>query len=165
MAKTVKAIPDGYHTITPSLVVAGGAKAIEFYKKAFGAEELFRMPGPDGKSVMHAELQIGNSRLMLTDEFKDRGCLSPQSLGGSPVTIFMYVQDVDASFKRAVDAGAKVTMPLMDMFWGDRFGTLSDPFGHHWSMATHKEDVPPEEMPKRAQAAMAKMGEKPGEAG
>ncbi|HEV3122876.1 MAG TPA: VOC family protein [Isosphaeraceae bacterium] len=158
MAKQVKAIPDGYHTITPSLIIKGAAKAIDFYKKAFGAEELFRMPGPDGQRIMHSELKIGDSRLFVTDEFKDMGSVSPQSLGGTPLGLFMYVQDVDASFKRAVDAGATVKMPPTDMFWGDRFGKVADPFGHEWALATHKEDVSPEDMGTRAQEAFAKMG-------
>jgi len=134
-------IPERCHTITPHLAVREAAKAIEFYKKAFGPKEHARMPGPDGKSVMHAELQIGDSVIFLNDEFPEMGAKSPQTLNGTPVTIHLYVKDANAWFKRAVDAGAKVTMPLEDTFWGDRFGQVVDPFGHRWSIATHVEDV------------------------
>lgn len=147
----VKAIPDGYHTITPYLVCQGAADAITFYTAAFGAIETVRMPGPDNK-VMHAELRIGSSMLMLADENPERGALSPQTVGGSPVSIFIYTEDVDAVFARAVEAGAKGVAPPTDMFWGDRFGQLVDPFGHSWAIATHKEDVSGEEMEKRMQA-------------
>jgi PhnB protein len=153
MNARVEPIPSGFHTLTPHLVVKGASQAIEFYKKAFGAEEIGRAPGPDGKSLMHAELKIGDSRLMLVDEFPEMDCRGPQSIGGTPVTIHMYVKDADAAFSRAVAAGAQVRMPLEDMFWGDRYGVLTDPFGHAWSIATHKEDVTPEEIAKRAQAA------------
>jgi PhnB protein len=149
----VKPIPDGYHTVTPHLVVRDAAKAIEFYTKAFGAEERFRMPGPNGV-VMHAELQLGDSVLMLGEEAPQMGASSPQTIGGSPVSLLIYVKDVDASFARADKAGCTVQMPLTDMFWGDRYGKLLDPFGHHWALATHKEDVSPEDMAKR----MAAMG-------
>src|SRR5437868_13558008 len=149
MPGQVKPIPEGYHTVTPSLVVNDGARALDFYKRAFGAQERFRMEGPPGK-IGHAEIKIGDSMIMLSDEFPGMGARSPQSLGGSPVTIFLYVNDVDTAFKQAVDAGAKVEMPLADMFWGDRFGRVSDPFGHLWAMATHKEDLTPEEIDKRA---------------
>jgi uncharacterized glyoxalase superfamily protein PhnB len=152
MAK-VKPVPDGYHTLTPYLVIRDAAKAIEFYKKAFGAKETFRMPGPGGK-IMHAELQIGDSMLMLAEEMPEYGAKSPQALGGSPVNVFLYVEDADKVFNQAVAAGATVTMPLADQFWGDRYGKLADPFGHQWSVATHKEDVAPEEMVKRAAKAM-----------
>src|SRR5258707_13190235 len=155
----VKPIPDGYTTVTPYLVIRGAAKAIDFYTKAFGAEEVCRMPMPDGK-LMHVELKIGNSFVFLADEFPGMGNPSPQGLGGSPVGIHLYVTDCDKVFNQAVAAGATPTMPPMDMFWGDRFGKLTDPFGHVWSVATHKEDVPPEEMGKRAEAAMARMGKK-----
>ena len=150
----VKPIPDGYHTATPYLVVDGAAKAIEFYKKAFGAEELFTMPGPGGK-VMHAEFTIGNSPIMISDEFPEMGARGPKALGGSPASILLYVEDVDKTFQQAVAAGATVVMPVADMFWGDRYCKLQDPFGHQWQIATHKEDVAPEEMAKRAGAAMA----------
>ncbi|MEQ8764462.1 MAG: VOC family protein [Planctomycetota bacterium] len=151
---SVDPIPAGSHTITPHLVVQGAADAIEFYKKAFGAEELFRMPGPDGKSVMHAELQFGNSRLYICDEFPDMGACGPKSVGGTSVTIHLYVEDADAVAKQAESAGAKVVMPVTTVFWGDRYGKLEDPFGHNWSVATHVEDVAPEDMAKRAAEAM-----------
>jgi uncharacterized glyoxalase superfamily protein PhnB len=148
-------IPEGHHTITPSLVVKGAAEAIEFYKRAFGAEELFRMPmpEPDGQvKIGHAELQIGDSKLWLNDEFPSHGVTGPS--GHSPVTIHLYVTDADAVFNQAVAAGATVAMPLTDMFWGDRYGKLVDPFGHSWGIATHIEDVPLEEMPERMKASM-----------
>jgi len=145
----VKPVPDGMHTVTPHLVCNGAADAITFYKQAFGAVELGRLPGPQGK-LMHAMLRIGDSAVMLVDEFPDYGSFGPKSLKGSPVTIHLYVEDVDATVKRAVAAGAKITMPVDDMFWGDRYGKIEDPFGHHWSVATHIRDVSPEEM----QAAM-----------
>ena len=153
MSSRVKPIPSGFHTLTPHLVVKGASKAIEFYKKAFGAEEIGRMPGPDGKSIIHADLKIGDSHVLLVDEFPEMGCRGPESIGGTPVTIHMYVEDVDAAFGKAVAAGAQVKMPLADMFWGDRYGVLADPFGHAWSLATHKEDLSPEEIGKRAQGA------------
>jgi len=146
----VKAKPEGYHTVTPHLIVRGGAKALEFYRAAFGAEETVRMPGPDGR-LMHAEMRIGDSVVMLSDEFPEQGSKSPQSLGGCSGGIFLYVDNVDAAFKRAVDAGCAAKMPPTDMFWGDRFARLTDPFGHAWAMATHVEDVPPEEMKRRRQ--------------
>ena len=145
----VDPIPDGFSTITPHLVVDGAAEAIEFYKKAFGAEELSRLLGPGGK-LMHAEIRIGDSRLLLVDEFPEWGKKSPGALGGSPVTIHIYVADADSLFTRAVAAGATVTMPLEDMFWGDRYGRLEDPFGHHWSIATHIENLSAEEITARA---------------
>ena len=145
----VKAIPEGYHTVTPHLVIKDAGKAMEFYKKAFGAEEIFRMSGPDGKTIMHAEIRIGNSHLMLNDEMPDYGAVGPQSIGGTPVTLHLYVSDVDSSFKRAIEAGATEEMAVADMFWGDRYGKLLDPFGHKWSIATHKEDVSPEECMRR----------------
>ena len=153
MAKAKQPIPDGFHTVTPHLIMKDAAGAIEFYKNAFGAEETSRMPGPDGK-VMHAELKIGNSMLMIADEFPDMGSSGPKSIGGSPVTLHIYVDDVDALFDRAVKAGGKVTMPLADMFWGDRYGRLEDPFGHQWSIGTHTEDLTPEEIGQRAAKAM-----------
>jgi PhnB protein len=149
---SVKAIPDGYYSLTPYLVCKGAAKAIAFYAKAFGAQETVRMPGPDG-SIMHAEVKIGNSMLMLSDENKERGQLSPESIGGTACSIMLYAEDVDEVFKRAVAAGAKVEMPPVDMFWGDRMGNIVDPFGHKWAIATHKEDVSPEEMEKRMAAS------------
>jgi PhnB protein len=155
MKSSTKPIPDGFNTLTPHLVVKGAAKAIEFYKKAFGAEEMKRMPGPDGKSLIHADLKIGNSRLLLVDEFPEMDCRSPQSIGGSPVTIHMFVKDVDATFERALAAGGEVRMPLADQFWGDRYGVLKDPFGHIWSIATHKEDLTPQQIGERARAAFS----------
>jgi uncharacterized glyoxalase superfamily protein PhnB len=151
----VKPIPVGHHSITPHLVVRGAAEAIAFYKKAFSAEELARSPGPDGKSIIHASLKIGDSIFYLNDEFPDMGSRSPQALGGSPVALHMYVKDVDSCFKQAVAAGAQVRMPVMDMFWGDRYGQVTDPFGHIWSLATHIEDLSREEIEKRAKAAFS----------
>jgi PhnB protein len=148
MAKSAKPVPDGYHTATPYLIVKGAARALDFYKKAFGATESMRMPGPEGK-VMHAEIKIGDSTIMLADEFPEMGARSPQALGGSPVSILLYVEDVDARFNQAVAAGATIQRPVKDQFYGDRSGTLVDPFGHMWSIATHKEDLSPEEMDKR----------------
>ncbi len=158
MASQVKPIPEGYHTLTPYLTVHDASRAIEFYKRAFDATERLRMEGPPGK-IGHAELQIGDSIIMLGDEFPQAGVRSPQSLGGATSGLFVYVKDVDAAFSKAVAAGAKVEMPLKDMFWGDRYGKVSDPFGHSWSLATHKENVAPEEMRKRMQAEMGKMGQ------
>jgi PhnB protein len=149
----VKPVPDGYHTATPYLIVQNAANAIEFYKKAFGATELMRMPGPGGK-IVHAEIKIGDSPIMLADESPEMGHKSPQSLGGTPVGLLLYLNDVDAQFKQAVTAGAKVQRPLRDEFYGDRTGTVIDPFGHTWSLATHKEDLTPEQIEKRFQEAM-----------
>ena len=152
MPQKVKAIPEGHHTVTPHLVVRGGNRAIDFYKRAFGAKDRGVMPGPDGK-VMHAELQIGDSMIFLADEFPEMGgCLSPPTVGGTPVVIHLYVEDVDALFNQAVSAGATVRMPLADMFWGDRYGQVVDPFGHIWSLATHKEDLTGEDIGQRAAA-------------
>jgi PhnB protein len=153
-----KPIPEGHHTVTPYLTLKGAAKAIDFYKRAFGAHEEGRMDTPDGKSVVHAEIRIGDSMVMLSDEIPGMGPRSPEALGGTTASIFLYVPDVDAAFKRAVDAGAKAVMPPTDMFWGDRFGKLADPFGHQWAMATHKEDLSDDEIRKRGAAAMASMG-------
>jgi PhnB protein len=154
MAATVKKIPAGYHSATPYLVVSDAVRAIDFYKQAFGATELVRMGGPNG-TIGHAELKIGDSIIMLSDEMM--GNRSPQTLGGSPVSIFLYVEDADSVFSQALKAGAKSDAPPTDMFWGDRFGKLTDPSGHLWAIATHIEDVAPEEMKKRAEAAMAQM--------
>jgi len=150
MAGRVSPIPEGHHTVTPHLIIRDAAGAIDFYKKAFGAEEIMRMPGPDGKSIMHAEVKIGDSFVYIASEFPDMGCKSPQSFGGSPVTLHLYVDNVDSLFQRAISAGAKAVMPLTDMFWGDRYGQVDDPFGHRWSMATHVEDLSPEEIGRRA---------------
>ncbi len=155
----VKPIPDGFHSLTPHLVVKGAAKAMDFYKKAFGAEELGRHAMPDG-SIMHALMRIGDSMLMLNDEFPQMGAKGPATIGGTPVTLHIYVQDVDKSWQQAVAAGATVTMPLADQFWGDRYGIVNDPFGHHWSIATHKVDLTPDQMMVAAKAAMS--GEHPG---
>jgi uncharacterized glyoxalase superfamily protein PhnB len=141
----VKRIPEGMHSITPHLVCKGAAEAIEFYKKAFGAEEMGRMPMPDGK-LGHAMLRIGDSMIMLADEFPDWGSVGPTTLEGSPVTIHLYVENADAQFDRAIAAGAKVKMQMADMFWGDRYGMVEDPFGHYWSIAHHMRDMSPEEM-------------------
>jgi PhnB protein len=151
----VKPIPEGMHSLTPLLTCAGAADAIEFYKKAFNAVEQSRLPGPDGK-LMHASVKIGDSVLMLTDEFPEWGGLGPKMLKGSPVTIHLYVEDVDAAFAQAVAAGAKVTMAIDDMFWGDRYGKLEDPFGHQWSVGTHTRDLTPEQI----QEGMAQMANK-----
>ena len=150
----VKPIPDGYHSVTPYLIVKGAADAIAFYEKAFGATELFRMAGPDGK-VGHAEFRIGDSPVMLADEFPEMGAKGPRAFGGSPVHMLIYVEDRDAVFARALAlaAGATVSRPLEDQFYGDRSGTLTDPFGHRWTIATHKEDLSPEELQKRSEAA------------
>jgi PhnB protein len=150
--KAVKPIPAGYHTVTPYLTVSDGAGALELYKRAFGARETVRMPGEGGK-VMHAELRVGDSLVMLSDAMPGPGnSKAPTSLGGTTGSIFLYVPNVDAAFQRAVEAGCRALMPPTDMFWGDRFGKLEDPFGHQWSMATHKEDVTPAEMKRRMQA-------------
>jgi PhnB protein len=156
MATKVNPIPAGYHTATPYLTLNDCARAIDFYTKAFGAQEIMRMDGPAGK-IGHAEIKIGNSILMLADEMPGGGNRAPQSLGGTTSGIFLYVNDVDSSYKRAVDAGARGDAPPTDMFWGDRYARLTDPFGHSWAMATHKEDVAPEEMRKRMQQEMTKM--------
>jgi PhnB protein len=150
MVKKVNPIPDGYHTVTPYLILRGAAKALDFYKQAFGAEELFRFPM--GDKIAHAEIKIGDSPIMLADEIPAMGYRSPQAYGGSPVSICLYVQDVDATAKQAIAAGIKVLRPVADQFYGDRTGTFEDPFGHIWAIATHKEDVSPEEMKKRAAA-------------
>jgi PhnB protein len=148
---TVKAIPEGYHTVTPYLIIKGAADALEFYKQAFGATELFRMAQPDGR-IGHAEIQIGDSRIMLADEFPEMKYVSPQTLGGSPSSIMLYVEDVDTIFKQALQAGAQEQKPVEDKFYGDRTGSLVDPFGHVWHVGTHTEDVTPEEMKERLAA-------------
>ena len=148
----VKPVPEGMNTVTPHLVCKGAAQAIEFYKKAFGAEERVRLDTPDGKKVLHASLRIGDSAIMLADEFPDWGSVGPETLKGTPVVIHLYVKDADSVFDQAVKAGATVKMPLEDMFWGDRYGQLRDPFGHSWSIATHVRDVSLEEMEQAAKA-------------
>ncbi|MCK6447450.1 MAG: VOC family protein [Planctomycetes bacterium] len=147
-----KPVPDGYHTVTPYLIVDGAKAALEFYRAAFGAEVLFRIEAPGGK-LGHAEIQLGDSRIMLADEYPPLGARGPKSIGGSPITLTLYVEDCDAVFERAIQAGAKVIRPLADQFYGDRIGGLEDPFGHHWYVATHQEDLTPEEITRRAAAA------------
>lgn len=157
MTNKVQPIPTGFSTLTPHLIIKDAAKAIEFYKKAFGAEELVRMPMPDGR-LMHACLQIGNARLMLCDEFPEHDCgngASAKTLGKATATIHMYVEDADKAYQRAVDAGATPSMPVQDMFWGDRYGQVVDPFGQPWSIATHKEDLTPEQIKKNMETACA----------
>jgi uncharacterized glyoxalase superfamily protein PhnB len=154
MAKTTQAVPKGYHTVTPSLVVAGAAKAIDFYKKALGAEEVMRFPAPDG-SIMHAEIRIGDSTVMLGDEMPEQGGRGPKSYGGTPVSLFIYRDNVDTAWKRALDAGGKSIMPLTDQFWGDRAGCFEDPFGHRWWLSQHVKDLSPEELRQAADAFFA----------
>jgi uncharacterized glyoxalase superfamily protein PhnB len=161
MQQQVRPIPEGFHTVTPHLVCANAAEAIEFYKKAFGAVEVGRMPSPDGK-IMHASLRIGDSPLMLADEFPGYGSLGPLALKGTPVVIHLYVQDVDAVYAQAVAAGAQAAMPPAEMFWGDRYGQLVDPFGHRWSLATHTRDLTPEQMQQEMQKMMAQQQSCPG---
>lgn len=148
--KKVKPIPKGMHTLAPHIICNGVRDAIKFYKKAFGAVEMFKMPTPDKKKLLHAEIRIGDSVVMLCDEFPEWGALGPISLKGSPVTLHLYVKNADAFVNRAVKAGAKVTMQVMDAFWGDRYGKIEDPFGHQWSIATHIRDVSPKEMERAA---------------
>ncbi len=152
----VKPIPEGYHALTPYLAVDDAARAIDFYERAFGARERGRMPAPDGR-VAHAELAIGDSVVMLSDPFPQETCKAPTELGGTSVAVFLYVEDVDAVVQRAVDAGATVTTPVEDQFWGDRYGKVTDPFGHEWQIATHKEDLTPEEIAERGKEAMASL--------
>jgi PhnB protein len=152
----VKPIPDGYHAVTPYLALDNAAEAIEYYKKAFGAKERGRMDAPGGK-IGHAELEIGDALVMLSDALPEFSTRPPKELGGTSASVFLYVEDVDAVVKQAVDAGGTVEMEVADQFWGDRFGSITDPFGHVWAIATHVEDVPPEEMAERAKEAMAAM--------
>jgi PhnB protein len=160
MTASSKPVPEGFHTVTPSLIVRDAGKAIEFYKKALGAQELMRMPSPDGK-VMHAELKIGDSIIFISDEFPNMGVSkAPQTLGGTTGTLHLYVPDVDQAFQRAIDAGGKTTMPVADMFWGDRYGTFADPFGHHWGLGTHKEDLTAQETDQRAKEFFSNMAQK-----
>jgi PhnB protein len=150
----VRAVPKIFRTVTPHLTIEGAAEAIKFYKKAFGAKEISRMKAPDGKRLMHAMIMVGNSVVMLNDAFPEWGGKGPKALGGSAVAIHLYVEDADKMFKKAVKAGATVAMPLADMFWGDRYGLLIDPFGHRWAIATHKKEMTPAQMAKAAKAAM-----------
>jgi PhnB protein len=153
MASAVKRRPDGLHTVTPHLTVRDGVKLIEFYKQAFGAKEIRRSVAPDGKSLLHADLQIGDSRIFLNDEFLEMGARSPLATDGTSVQIHLYVEDVDSLYERATSAGAKVVMPLADQFWGDRYGVIEDPSGHRWALASHVKDMTPEQM-KEASAAV-----------
>jgi PhnB protein len=153
----VKAIPEGYHSITPYLVVDNALAAIDFYKRAFKAKEIYRHPSPDGKKIVNAELRIGDSVVLLSDEFPHGVCLSPKSIGGTSVTLHIYSEDVDKIFNQAVEAGATVVMPVMDMFWGDRYGQVKDPFGHNWSIATHKQDLSQEEIQKAGESVLKEM--------
>jgi PhnB protein len=153
----VKAQPDGYHTLTPYLIAKDASGAIDFYKKVFGAQELFRLSGPDGK-IGHAELKIGDSVVMIADEHPGMGALSPQTIGGTPVRMLIYVENVDEVVAGAVAAGGKIVRPVADQFYGDRAGGIDDPYGHHWHVATHKEDVSPDEMKRRAEALFGKGG-------
>jgi uncharacterized glyoxalase superfamily protein PhnB len=159
MKTRVKAVPDGFHTVTPALMVSRSGDAIEFYKKAFGAVELFRMPGPDGQGVIHAEIRIGDSIIMLGDECPDMPGKAPTSLGATTCSLHIYVDNVDAAFDRALKAGATVQMPPANMFWGDRYAKVTDPFGHSWGLATHVEDLTPEEIGRRAQEFFAQMAQ------
>jgi PhnB protein len=152
-------IPQGFHTVTPSLVVRNAAQAIDFYKKALGAEELMRMASPGGK-IGHAELKIGDSIIFITDENPEMNCKSPQTLGGTPVSLFLYVPDVDKAFQRAIDAGGKTIMPVADMFWGDRYGQFTDPYGHTWGLGTHVKDLSEQEIEKAAKEFYAQMAQK-----
>lgn len=153
----IKKIPDGYYAITPSLIVKDGIKAIDYYKKVFDAKDKGIMMTPDGKSVAHAELEIGDSKIMLSDEFPEMNCLSPASIGGSPISLYLYVEDVDKTFNLAVSEGASVLYPVADQFWGDRHGSIKDPFGHIWSISTHVKDLAEEEIKKAAAEAFSKM--------
>jgi len=148
---SAKPIPDGYHTVTPHLAVRGAAAALDFYAKAFGAEEIFRLPGPDAK-VMHAEMRVGDSTVMLGEESPEMGATAPPTIGGTAVSLHLYVRDVDASCARAASAGCTIELPPTDMFWGDRYAKLCDPYGHKWGLATHKEDVSPDELARRMAA-------------
>jgi PhnB protein len=150
MAQPVSRVPEDFHTLTPHLVVRGVERAVAFYHAAFGAHELLRNLAPDGKTVMHSELLLGDSRFLINDEFPDRGVVSPETLGGTPVTLHLYVDDVDAVFRQAVDAGAQVLTPVQDAFWGDRYGIVRDPFGHRWSVGSRIEDLSPQELQRRA---------------
>ena len=162
-AKKVSPVPPGYHTVTPYLTVNDATSALAFYKRAFGAREMMRMPAPNGK-IGHAEIRIGDSHVMLCDEFPGTGAKSPTTLGGTTGSLMLYLPNVDAAFTRAVEAGCTSLMPPTDMFWGDRFGKLQDPYGNQWGILTHREDVPPRQMAERAKAAMAQMAQGQGNA-
>ncbi|HYU47902.1 MAG TPA: VOC family protein [Terriglobales bacterium] len=158
MKKSTQPIPQGFHTVTPSLIVRNAAEAIEFYKRALGAEELMRMAAPDGK-IGHAELKIGDSIVFVTDENPSMGCKSPQTLGGTASNLYLYVEDVDKAFQRAIDAGGKATMPVSDMFWGDRFGNLVDPYGHNWGLSTRTQDLTEQEIEEGAKKFYAQIAQ------
>jgi PhnB protein len=158
MTASAKPIPKGFHTVTPSLVVRNAAQAIEFYKKALGAEELMRMATPNGK-IGHAELKIGDSIIFVTDESPEMGTKSPQTLGGTAASLYLYVEDVDKAFQRAIEAGGKTAMPVADMFWGDRFGSIADPYGHTWGLSTHTQDLTEQEIEKAAKDFYAQMAQ------
>jgi len=155
-----KAIPEGFRSVTPMLIFKDARKAIEFYKRAFNATERYAMPGPDGKGVMHAEILIGDSIIMMGEENPSDPCKSAETMGGSPVNFYIYLENVDEAFKRALEAGAEIRMPVQDMFWGDRVGTVQDPFGYSWSLATHTKDLTPQELQDGAKAAFAQMAKK-----
>lgn len=155
-----KARPEGYQSVTPMLVLKDARKAIEFYKRAFGAVERYVMPGPDGKGVMHAEIMIGDSIIMMGEESPNEPCKSAETMGGSPVSFYIYLEDVDKAFQKALDAGCVIKMPVQDMFWGDRFGSLNDPFGYNWGLATHTRDLTDQEIQEGARAMFAKMTQK-----
>jgi uncharacterized glyoxalase superfamily protein PhnB len=161
MTKPVKAIPEGHHAVTPSLVVHDADAAIRFYQQAFGAVEVARFPSPDGKGIMHAAIKIGDSHVYLSDEFPHMGGRSPKTLGATTAGVYLYVENVDAVYKQAVAAGAQPRVPVTDLFWGDRYGRLLDPFGYEWAVATHKEDLSIEEMGRRGQAFFAQQGKPP----
>ena len=152
-------IPKQFHSVTPMFTFKDARKAIEFYKRAFGAQERYVMPGPGGQGVMHAEIQVGDSIIMLGEEHPQQSCKSAETVGGSPVSFYLYLENVDEAFQVAVNAGAEVRMPVQDMFWGDRMGTVQDPFGYSWSLATHTRDLTPEEIRQGAQAAFAQMAQ------
>ncbi len=155
-----KAIPEEFHTVTPMFMFKDAGQAIEFYKRAFGAQERFAMPGPDGKGVMHAEVRIGDSIIMMSEESSQQPCKSAETIGGSPVSFYLYLENVDEAFRIAIEAGAESRMPVQDMFWGDRTGTVQDPFGYSWTLATHIKDLTPQEIQQGAQAAFAEMARK-----
>lgn len=158
MSAKVSPIPEGFHTVSPHMVIRNASAAIDFYKKAFGAEEIMRMTDPTGKGIMHAEIKIGNSMIMIVDEMPDmKICVSPEKLGGTTIGMTIYCEDTDAMFQRAIDAGATEVMKPVDMFWGDRYSKLTDPYGHIWEICTHIEDVSPEECGKRAEKFFAEM--------
>ena len=157
MSSNVKSVPNGYHTVTPYIIIKNAADAIEFYKKAFNAKEGHRMLGPDNKTIMHAEITIGNSAIMISEEYKEMNCVSPVSIGGNSVWFYVYVEDVDTTFNQAVSAGATIVEPVKDQFWGDRMGSLKDQFGYQWSIATHKKDLSMDEIKKAGEEFFAEM--------